>query len=99
MKCLSIYRKLGKEAPLLLLQNSTLDYSNYSEMISDLESMKERGNETLAYILSLEEMRRDIQIFFLLRSAVQRLRSFVNDPTPVHFNDSSDIKKSAGAAV
>lgn len=58
--------------------------------------MKDRGSETLQYIQSLEEMRRDIEIFLLLRSAVKRLRSFVNDNTPVQFNDSNDVKKSAG---
>lgn len=89
--------KISKDSVLLLLKNPTAEYSNYSQQIAKegSEMSAEERNTMLSHIEILEEMRRSVQIFLLLRSATKRLKLILNKGPDFSLKDSVDMQGNA----
>lgn len=90
-------KTICKDAIFLLLRNPTMDYSQYSQQIaSEGESMSvEERNSMLAHMDILEEMRRSVQVFLLLRSATKRLKLILSRGSDFSINEPSEMQGNA----
>lgn len=90
-------QNICKDAVFLLLRSPTTDYSHYSQQISTagVTMSVEDKYDMLRRIDILEDMRRSIQIFLLLRSATKRLKLILNRGSDFSIHDPLDMQGNA----